>query len=140
MDNARNKRGFEFDLADIPMIAHALSIECGTWLGYDRATYVRAKELHDLVAKQVPSCSKHFNSEDWQDFCRRISAGAAYEVVHKPRAWRWDSTDGEIVVRIEDKEWRSRRSDYPPGAEAIAELRAFLEEYAPMEALAGPRP
>lgn len=140
MDNARNKRRFEFDLADIPMLAHALSIECGTWLGCDRAKYVRAKELHDLVAAEVPACSKHFDADDWQDFCRRISAGAAYEIVHQRRSWSWDSPDGEIVVRIEDKEWRSHRSDHPPEAEAIAELRAFLEEYAPMEPVAGPRP
>lgn len=140
MDNARNKRSFEFDLADIPVLAHALSIECGTWLGYDRAKYARAKELHDLVVGQVPACSEHFAADDWQDFCRRISAGAAYEVVHRRRGLKWDSTEGEIVVRIGDKEWRSHRSDHAPEAAAIAELRAFLDEYGPMEPVAGPRP
>lgn len=39
MDNKRNTRSFEFDLADLPVVAHALSIECGCYLGIDRGLF-----------------------------------------------------------------------------------------------------
>jgi len=132
MDNKRNSRSFDFDLADLPVVAHALSIECGCYLGIDRAKYRRVKELHDLVAEQVPGCSALFEAEDWQEFCRAISQGASYEVAHVRRAWGWSSEEGTGVVRIGKREWRSRRSDLLPDDETLNELRIFLEDYAPV--------
>ncbi len=132
MDNKRNTRSFDFDLADLPVVAHALSIECGSYLGVDRAKYRRVKELHDLVAEHVPECSKLFEAEDWQEFCRLISQGTAFEVAHVRRSWGWSSEEGSAVVRIGDKEWRSRRSDLDPADEVLSELRGFLEDYAPV--------
>ena len=140
MDNGRNRRSFDFDLADLPVVAHALSIECGTYLGVDRAKYRRVKELHDLVAEQVPACSQLFDAEDWQEFCRLIAAGASYEIAHVKKSWRWSSDEGNAVVRIDAKEWHSRPSDLLPDAGILDDLRAFLLDYAPLPPAPAPTP
>lgn len=132
MDNKRNSRSFDFDLADLPVVAHALSIECGSYLGVDRAKYRRVKELHDLVAEHVPGCSRLFEAEDWQEFCRLIAQGASYEVGHVRRSWGWSSEEGTAVVRIGQREWRSRQANLQPGDEILDELRVFLADYAPV--------
>lgn len=106
----------------------------------DRAKYRRVKELHDLVAEHVPDCSNLFQAEDWQEFCRLIARGEALEVAHARRSWGLSSEEGAAVVRIGDRNWRSRQSDLQPGDAVLNELRAFLEEYAPVAQAAAPLP
>lgn len=140
MDNKRNTRSFDFDLADLPVVAHALSIECGSYLGVDRAKYRRVKELHDLVAQHVPGCSQLFDAEDWQEFCRLIAQGAVFEVAHARRSWGWSSEEGAAVVRIGAREWRSRQSNLGPDDQILTDLRVFLEDYAPVAPTASRSP
>jgi hypothetical protein len=138
MDDERNKRTFVFDLADVPVVAHALAVEYGTYIGYDRGKCRRVKELYDLVAEQVPTCARLFDPEDWQEFCRLIADGAAYEVGHERKSWNLSTVEGEAVLKIGDKEWRSRAADLLPGAPALDDLRAFLGEYAPEKPIQAP--
>ncbi len=141
MSNHPRTISFEFDIADLAMMAHALRIQRNCQLGTPNHI---ARDRADAIAKQLaaaaPTVSRHF---DDAVFCEMVIA--VYETpeptveIERP-SWRTWGSDGFITVTAGDRKYRSANSDHIPDSPALAEIRDFVAEISPIAAPAAPAP
>lgn len=73
MDNKRNKFTIEYDIADLPMVVHALAIARNTAMmcGHTVAKE-RLEHLRKIVDGLVPPAARVFDDQVWCEICLAI--------------------------------------------------------------------
>lgn len=124
-----------FDISDLPALAHALMIARNTAMMSGKPVAAqRLQALQEQVSALIPDAVKVFDEADWCEILAAIYEGEEWSVdVRKPRGH--DSfwvREGHICVEIGDKTWLSRARDHSLDTPVVDDLRALLEEIAPL--------
>ena len=81
MSNSRNKRTFEFDVSDAPMLLHAMSLAAATAMmcGHPRAKE-RFQQYRDMLKQFVPAEADLFDEEVWGEMGMALAKAKAFRV------------------------------------------------------------
>ncbi|USN16148.1 hypothetical protein PAPPERLAPAPP_04070 [Brevundimonas phage vB_BpoS-Papperlapapp] len=81
MSNSRNKRTFEFDVTDAPMLLHAMSLAAATAMmcGHPDAKR-RFQSYRDMLKEYVPVEADLFDEEVWGEMGMALARSQAFRV------------------------------------------------------------
>lgn len=137
-DNGRNRRTLEFDLADAPMLARALSVgACTAMLDGRKDAQRRLETYRDLVAQMVPAEADLFDEEVWAEMGMALAKGGSWSVGVTQAPWdkRWLGS-GPICVKVGRREWLSQGIDrYRIDAPEIEAVAGVIADLAPMDSV-----
>lgn len=119
-----------FGLADLPMLAGALSIGRNTAMMYHKPRQqARMEEYRKAFDEAIPYAARAFGRYDFYDIVTAVSEGARYEV-HAQGRDRW-SHDKHVLVVMPDRTYSSKDA-YREGVEAVvAAVKELLDEISP---------
>lgn len=112
---ARLEGKLEFNIADAPMIYHALLIGRNTAMlnsHIDKDGENRMRELMDKLKPYVPKCSEAFNPEIWATMMREVQEADFILIHHHSPTWyskRYALEQG-IHVLVNDKRYHGGRA------------------------------
>lgn len=140
MDNGRRKLVLEFDEMDAPMILHALRIGATTAMmcGHPDAK-IRLNKYCEFVKQFIPPAAQLFGEEEWGEIGIAMDGQTEFTVFLAPLTWReteyWNPkySEGQIVVRVGRRAWRSNDSNFRQGDERVQLVLDTLNQLAPMD-------
>lgn len=138
LTNNATKRTLEFELADAPMLAHALQIEATTaWMSRKHDVKNRLMMYHALIEKNVAKAALLFDGEDWAEIGMALRNAETFMVTIEKRSWEESFNTwygGVLVVLIEERRWCADTfTPFLPGAPEVLTVHAALSEIAPMD-------
>lgn len=115
-----------FELADLPMLASALSIGRNTAMMYHRERQkLRMEEYRKAFEEAIPYAARVFSPYDFCDIVLAISEGASYEVRAERRTYY---SDHDVIATVGDRSYRSK-DQYREGHEAVVQaVRELFDE------------
>jgi hypothetical protein len=147
-DNMR-KVTLEFDVCDLPMLAHAMAIARNTALMCSAPkAKARAEEIRQQFEALIPEAARVFDDGfgfSWSEIGQALLTheGDDVSVAVEPPDWRkdrWWDEKGYIVVRVGAKSWKSEDNRHPVGGDAVKAVAALVEELRPLAPASGMRP
>lgn len=134
MTNSRRTATFEFQLGDLPMMAHAMMIERNTEIMSGRKI---AAARADAIAKQIDACApdiaRIFDEGVFCELCAALAEAPEWAVsIKKARFRTWEHSPGQIAVEIGAKTFLSDEATYTDASPQVELLRAFLDEVSPV--------
>ncbi len=137
-DNKRTKVTYEFDLADLPMIAQAFLISGNTQMmcGHGAAKN-RMYELMQQIEEKIPAGARIFDDGAWFEIVTALYSAKTWSVGITVPDYRKNSfwVRGHITVSVDGKSWRTTEMGYEKGAKEIDQVREALQALAPLSAL-----
>lgn len=135
-DNKRLKATLEFDIADAPMLVHAMQIAaCTAMMCGHKDAQKKLDAYKQVFAQLAPPEAKFFDEEEWAEMGLALLTAASYHVTIAEPKWHrghWWST-GFIQVNIDDREFSgSAASQLKRGAAEIEAIFKALGELAPI--------
>lgn len=135
MSNGRNKVTIEYDVTDLPMIAHAFLLAGNRAMmsGAPEAE-ARLRVLEQTIQAMIPEEARLFHALHWAEIGTALEAGSEWKVefVETEGVWTRQIRNGHILVTVGDKVYRSEKqvSANSPALEAVTNL---LNDLAPIE-------
>jgi hypothetical protein len=136
MSDNRRKVTFEYDITDLPAIAHAFAIASTTaMMTGNPLAQKRFAELKNMVDALIPEGARVFDGEDWCEIGICLKSAKQYGVCFE--SWGWHSEKGQtgrIYVQIDGRSWPSSNVDVPKNGPGIAAVSEVLKDLAPLNA------
>lgn len=140
MSNKANKRTFEYDLADAPMIAHAFAIAASTAMlcGHQNAKE-KFKAYRAIIRQFVPPEADIFDEEVIGEIGIALVKAETFHVTVINPSWRKDERlyDCVIAVYVGKRCWTSNslstKKKINPGSPLIKKVFDYIQELAPMD-------
>lgn len=135
MSNSRPKATLEIDLADLPMVAHGLSIMRATAMpgmcGSERH-HARADAYYKKFLAQLPPVVMKFDEYKFCDIVLRVDKWESYTLSVEPIS-RWSDKYQAVVTFANGAKYASERWATKQEAEQIAkEMQELLDQIQPL--------
>lgn len=121
------------DLADLPILAHALlAAETNAWMQGRNLARKRCEYLKGMILDLLPKSSRVLHERDWMEVLLHIYDGKTCDVQVVDTKGKKLDPKGYIHVVVDDVEhelvYRSMHRDYTEQSEDYKQLKTFLED------------
>jgi hypothetical protein len=135
-DNKRLKGTLEFDIADAPMLVHAMQIAACTAMMCGHRDAQKKLDAYKAIFQQfAPPEAKFFDEEEWAEIGMALMTAKTFHVTIAEPRWNrshwWSS--GYVQVIVDEREFSGAAgSDLKRGAAEIEAIYNALAQLAPM--------
>jgi hypothetical protein len=122
------KVSFEFDVTDLPMLAHALMIARNTaMMCGNKQAEARLESLRECVDALIPEGALVLDAFDWAEIGMALPKAQEVEVRIDKASWRgsW-YREGHITVDVDGKTWSTNCSSFFPDGKEIEAVREVI--------------